>query len=266
MRASHLVLCVTGLMASAMQPRMARAEDASGAANRFELLAWASAVSTRDDTLVPLAFTGPALALGARYGYAARRHAFDAELRAGFGVLWNRFGHVAAQIFHGLSAGYAYALSDGAQRLALGGALRFDTDVAYLASWDDAHGYWLSALSLWPYVHDARPLGGFAWLESRAGFALFGLASRPPAYRANKQDALPHPGYYFDRIGQSPRWVGPLQVQAIELELLARFRRHRDAAGSGLGLGLRVRFARASDPAPFATLYTGAVVSYGFEL
>jgi len=234
---------------------------------RIELRVAIDSLSVREDGLVPLAFTGPALALGARYGVALQRHVFDAQLDLGFGMLFNRFGHMAAQIEHGLALGYGYDLcEEPASVIAPGAALRTDTNVAYLASWDDAHGYWLASVGLWPRLDYARPLTSSAQLESRAKLMLVGVASRPPPYRQNKQDAMTHVGYYFDRIGHSPRWLSPLTVQAIELEAQVRFRDSRVSLGRGWGVGGEARFARARDPKPYTSLYLGIVGSYGFAL
>lgn len=248
-------------------PQGVCASERPSTAQRIELRGLLSSLSVRDDSLVPLAFTGPQLAFGARYGAVSGRHGVDADLRVGFGTVWNRFGHIGAHIAHGIGLTYTQALVDRTDlRFALGAALRFDTSVAYLATWDDAHAYWLASAALWPAVVDSRPLIGAAWLESRCEFALIGFGSRPPAYRANKQDALSELGYYFDRIGRSPRWLWPWQLQAIELEVLARFRQTPLAAGTGWGTGVSIRFARATFPEPYTQLYVGVVAGYGFRL
>jgi hypothetical protein len=98
----------------------------------------------------------------------------------------------------------------------------------------------------------------------RAELALFGVASRPPSYRANKQDALTHARFHFDRLdGGEPFWL--LDVQLARLEALLRWRAHGAPFGSGFGLGAFARFARAREPEPYAALYAGLLLDYGWH-
>ncbi len=255
------MLCLLPLMLATPQQVVAQTQQ------RIEVRGVLGSGSVRDDTLVPLAFTGPALAIAARYGLVSGRHMVDAELRFDFGVVLNRFGHLGAVAGDGLDVSYAHALVLQPERIfALGGALRFDTRTAYLAEWDDSHGYWLATLALWPQVIDAQPIADGTWLESRYQLALFGLASRPPSYRYNTPDALPHPEYWFDRIGDGTRVVSLGQLQAFDVEVLARFRAAGAAFGQGWGVGLSLRFARATFPEPYAQLYAGVLVTRGWSL
>jgi hypothetical protein len=240
---------------------------ASGTGQRLEPRLTLGSASARDDTLVPIAFTGPFVSLGARYALIGEVHSFEAELNLGLGVLVNRFDDIAAHFGHTLAAGYLYAFDRGpSSRSAVGAVLRARSEISYLASWDDAHGYWLATLAIGPALQLARPLGRGVWLEGRGELALFGLRSRPPGYRINKQDALSQAGFYFDRLFESAEVFSPLDVQQFELEALARFRRAGEPLGSGFGLGLGASFHRAIDPQPYAVLHTQVTVAYGFEL
>lgn len=221
--------------------------------------------SLRDDLLVPLAFTGPAIRLGLDYGMTLDRHSLEADLSLSFAATRNRFDQQGWEIAHDYGAGYAYCLQCQPQReWWLGVTLRQQTDLAFFQTWDDAHGYWLASWALSPTLRHDRALWSSGFLETRAEVGLFGLYSRPPTYRYNKQDDLTLPHYHFDRSFASPHWFTPLDVQLLRLGALLRFRSAEDAHGTGPAIGAEVRFARASEPAAFASLYTGLRLGWGW--
>jgi hypothetical protein len=238
----------------------------SAQAQSHVVQAWGTLGSTsaRDDLLVPLGFTGPAIGLGARYSLAAGRQRAEAELQLGIGLLHNRFDHQAEQLSHGLAAGYRYTLANGSE---LGGIVRWHDELSYLESWDDAHGYWLSQLVVGVTARDARMLRSAVALEMSADLALFGVVSRPPARRTNKQDALTHVGYHIDRLGEGTQlaWIG--NTQSLRIESIARFRTGARPTGSGLGVGLFATLARTTvAPEPYTLLAAGVVCGFGWEL
>jgi hypothetical protein len=146
----------------------------------------------------------------------------------------------------------------------LGAVLRQQTELAFFQTWDDAHGYWLATWALSPTLRHDRQLWPGGFLETRAEIGLFGLYSRPPTYRYNKQDDLTLPHYHFDRSFDSPSWFTPLDVQLLRLGAVLRFRSADEQHGAGPAVGGEVRFARASDPAAFASLYTGLRLGWGW--
>ena len=237
---------------------------AQGQAHVVQGWATLGSTSARDDLLVPLAFTGPAVGLGARYSLAAGRQRADVELQLGIGLLHNRFDHQAEQLAHGLAAGYRYTLPNGSE---LGGIARWHDELSYLESWDDAHGYWLSQLVVGATARDTRMLSSAMALETRAELALLGVVSRPPGRRTNKQDALTHFGYHVDRLGDGARlgWIG--NTQSLRIESIARFRAAGRPAGTGLGIGLFAAIARTTvAPEPYMVLVGGVMCGFGWEL
>jgi hypothetical protein len=242
-----LSLCLAGA-----RPR------AAPAAQTLELRPSAGVASVRDDVLVPLAFTGPALELDLRYGRSAGATQGELGLRGGLALLRDRFGHDAANLHGELGATVLRAVAGGWR---VGGVSRLQQDLAYLYKWDDAHGYWLTAWTIGPAVARERAIGSAGVLVARADLALAALASRPPARRLNKQDALTHVGFYFDRLAADPQLLSPLAFQHVRAELGWR-REPVDRAG--WTFGAEARFSRARDPAPFAALYVGAFAARGW--
>ncbi|HEX2880834.1 MAG TPA: hypothetical protein VHO25_14985 [Polyangiaceae bacterium] len=223
--------------------------------------------SFREDLLVPLAFSGPGIHLGVSYELRGSQHGFQADLSLGAAYAWNRFEHAALGLNHELGLGYIHLLDRGEScAWWLGAELRDETHLHFIESWDDAHGYWLASWSLGPIVEHERKLWSSGWLETRTELGLVGLMSRPPAYRLNKQDALTHIDYHFNRSFASPEWFSPLDVQLVRLSALLRFRKGNQHQGKGFGLGLEFQFARAKEPQPAASMYSGARLAYGWGL
>jgi hypothetical protein len=223
--------------------------------------------SFREDLLVPLTFSGIGTHIGGGYELRGQRHGFEADLSLGAAYAWNRFEHPALQLNHTLGLGYVHALErHEACSWWLGAGLRNETLLHLIESWDDAHGYWIASWALGPIVHHERQLWSRGWLEARAEVGLFGLVSRPPEYRFNKQDALTHVDFHFNRSFDSPDWFSPLDVQLLRLSALVRFRGATKLHGQGFGLGVDFRFARAVDPLPAAAMYSGLRLAYGWGL
>lgn len=220
-------------------------------------------LSVRDDLLVPYAFTGPALAIAGAYALMKGPHVFDVALDFGTAPAWTRAGDPGLQTRYALAAMYNVAVHAGPRRSTWAGAfVRFSHDLAYLLSWDDAHGYWLDALMVGPALrHTEQPWRGVA-LELQADLGLLGLASRPPARRLNKQDALTKVRYHFNRLAQTPEfaWLG--ETTLLRAEALLRWRPREKPWGSGAGLGLETQLTRARDPQPLTVWYVGILGSY----
>lgn len=225
-----------------------------------------TSASARDDLLVPLTSTGSGLGLLGRYRLGIGSERFEAELALGAAVMFDRFDNPAIQLPYSVALAYAHVMQRSRTTMTqLGATLRWQTEISYFEAWDDAHGYWLSLLALGPSLRHAYSLASNLALESRAEVALLGIASRPPSYRWNKQDALPHAEYYVDRIEDGePVWLW--DVQALSIEAVARVRTASATYGTGFGAGAVTRLARASDPAPYAALYIGVLLDYGWQL
>jgi len=245
-----LVLC---------QPGGAHAE----AAHAIETQLGAGSLSVREDVLVSYAFTGPAPTLAGAYRATWDAHCFEVGLKAAFGLLFTREGELGADAAHELYAQSMHRVLDAARRtLRLGPSLRYAHDLAYLYEWDDAHGYWLASLMLGAHGKHRERLSARHDLELGVELGLLGIASRPPARRLNKQDALNHAGFYFDRLGSDPSFAWFVDTLQLRVSALIRFVRPGRALGAGWGVGYESRLSRASDPAPITIWYNGLLASY----
>jgi hypothetical protein len=225
-----------------------------------------TSASARDDLLVPLASTGGGLGLLGRYRLEIGSERVEAELALGAAVMFDRFDRPAVQLPYSFALAYAHVVQRSPLTMTqLGATLRWQTELSYFEAWDDAHGYWLAMIALGPNVRHAYSVLRTLTLETRAELALFGVASRPPSYRWNKQDPLTHAEYYVDRI-QDGELVWLWDVQALSIEALGRAREADAIYGTGFGAGAFARLARASGPAPYAALYLGILLDYGWQL
>jgi hypothetical protein len=230
---------------------------------RVETRLGLGSLSMRDDLLVPYAFTGPALAFMGGYAVMKGPHTFDVVLDFGMAPAWTRAGDPGMHARYSLSALYGFAVYAHPRRGTWAGALvRFSHDLAVLSSWDDAHGYWLDALMFGPALRHAEQPWPKAALELQTDVGLLGMASRPPARRLNKQDALTKVRYHVNRLAQKPEfaWLGDTTL--LRAEALLRWRPRAKPWGSGAGVGLETRLARARDPQPLTVWYVGILGSY----
>src|SRR6185312_5072788 len=86
--------------------------------------------TARDDLIVPLASTGPALGFGARFVGAVGPGLLDTGVRFQLAALFDRSDHPAASIFHAFRLAYLPVVVNrpGRWSLALGPALVWETD------------------------------------------------------------------------------------------------------------------------------------------
>jgi hypothetical protein len=230
---------------------------------RIEGRASAGALSVREDLLVPYAFTGPEFNVGASYGLSRGRYAFDLSIEFGTSPVWTRAKDSGLYLHNEIAISYHECAYVSARRaLWIGALVRSSHEFAYLASWDDTHGYWLDAIMIGPTLRHAERVSAAHVLELIGDFSVMGVASRPPARRLNKQDALTQGAYHFDRLGENPKlaWLG--QTSFARATALLRFRSEVERFGSGLGLGLEARVAHAKRPQPYTSLYMGVLFSF----
>lgn len=207
------------------------------------------ATSVRDDLLVPLAFSGPGLAVGASYQGLVGRGTLDARFEFDVSAVENRFGHEGGTLAHALAVGYLLPVhAAGAWRFSAGAVVGESTDSLYLESWDDTHGYWLGILYLGAAASGAGALSASWQLETRVELALLGTAGRPEEFRRTKQEPLADVSFHVVHPHEDGRVFGPWNVQLLRLDVAARRRSSGDGAARGWSFGLQGRFARAGFP------------------
>jgi hypothetical protein len=205
--------------------------------------------STRDDILVPRAFSGPRLALELRYVGLLGPGLLQAELHVAAGYLLDRDAEQAIALDHAIDVQYAFPLDEKAAfQQALGPALGVDTDVAWLVSWDNAHAYWIATRWLGAAWRAFVPAwAGFRW-DLAAELPLIGLLSRPEGYRHNKQDALDRVSFYFFDVQAHPKpvWFGELQQLRLTVDLWHSA--SNSFVAHGWALGAETRIVHATEP------------------
>jgi hypothetical protein len=210
----------------------------------------AGLATSRDDILVPRALSGPRLALGPRYAAALGPGVLFAEWHIAAAYELDRDGYEGVAFDHALDAEYLFSFAQGsALTQALGPALGWDTDIAGIVSWDDAHAYWIASRWLGASWRAAAP----AWLGYRwrffAELPLLALLSRPPGYRSNKQDAMTHLGFYFFDVHADPDVVWLAQLQQLRASVDLWYGRSAGLVPEGWAIGSELRVAHAVDPA-----------------
>ena len=206
--------------------------------------------SVRDDTLVPLASTGPALTLSARFVGTAGPGMVDAEFRFGGGVVFDRETRPGVVFAHGMRLAYLPIVHASAESwsIAVGPVVAWDTDIFWLAKWDDAHAYWLGRRWLGPSLRAWRLLSPSTRLDVSAETSLLGFESRPPAYRHNKQDATTHFDFYFADVNRDAAFGSLADFQAVRVAVdVHRFERAATVP-NGWGLGVEARVAHSRRP------------------
>lgn len=228
--------------------------------------------AARDDLIVPLASTGPAVGLSAHFLVESGPGLLDSGLRLGMAALFDRDGRPAAGLFHALRLGYLPVVrrSRASWSLAVGPLVAWETDVLWLAKWDDAHAYWMGRRWLGVAARAWRPLSDRMRLDVTAETSLFGFESRPPAYRYNNKDALDQPVFYFADVNRDARFGTFLDWQALRLEadlaFIPQARARRARVPSGWSIGVEERIAHAGSPASAFILETTLRAAYAWGI
>ncbi len=179
----------------------------------------------RDDLLVPLRWSGPAVGLHVGWGRRDERSEGSVSIVLPASILENRFGDPAYAL--GLEASYRYERSldarAGSGTLWVGGALKWDLHDGFYESWDDEHIYWLNAYSLRPGLRWRRTLGEDTRFSSRLDVAAVALVARPPENRLTKTDPLTSPGFHLAEPHKRLQLVSVPDYTSVQLDLaLAR--------------------------------------------
>jgi hypothetical protein len=221
----------------------------------------------RDDALVPLAHTGPRLALAPRYYGEFGPELLIAEGRLGAGIIVARYGEAGLTFSWRLQLSPLFRLEESSNAfLYLGPTLAFDHETFFFADWDDAHAYWIGARWLGPRVHGARWLSARWRLDFDGQVALFGTLSRPPAYRLRKQETSEDILSVLGFPTQDPELAWLADFQIVRLSVDFRRMRARARVPTGLALGAELAFARAVEPSPAFSFETTFRLSYAWGL
>jgi hypothetical protein len=224
--------------------------------------------AARDDLIVPLASTGPSLGGAAQFLTESGPGLLDTEVRLRFAVLFDREGRPAAGLSHAMHLGYLpiWVRAPARWSVAAGPLLAWETDVLWLARWDDAHAYWMGRRFLALAVRGWRRLASSWRLDLIGELNLAGFESRPPAYRYNVQDGITRVDYYFASVNRNAELGSLFDWQTLRLE--ARVSRAPEGGTVPVGrqLGVELRFLRAERPRMAFQLELNLRFAYGWEL
>lgn len=244
----------------------------------------------RDDALVPLAHTGPRLALSPRYFVDLGRGIAVADARVGLAYVRGAEGEEGLTTVWGLHAallffvsqqgrlasvgddpnrsnGYGSVGGSGADcAVALGPTIGWDNETLFFGDWDDAHAYWLGTLWIGPRVYGLWRLSEAWRADLDARMSLAGYFARPPAYRYNKQETSHSLLAFMEwpTHGLEPGWLADFQVVRASLDFYHT--RMRARVPVGLGLGAETGFSHASSPDHVVSFEAVGRVSYAWGL
>lgn len=224
--------------------------------------------SARDDLIVPRASTGPGFGGAGQFLGTFGPGLLDTQLRLRFAGLFDRDGRPAAGISHALRLGYLpiWRVARTSWSVAAGLLLAWETDVLWLAEWDDAHTYWMGRRFLGVGARTWRPIGTRWRVDASAAMNLLGFESRPPAYRHNVQDGLTRFDYYLAHVHRRAKFGSLFNWQTLELG--AQFSRSTKDAPTSIGwsLGGELRLLHAARPAMAFLFETNLRLSHGWDL
>jgi hypothetical protein len=222
----------------------------------------------RDDILVPRASTGPGVALSGRFLGTFRESIVDTGLRVGFATVFDRDARIGFALWHDLRVGWLPVVhaSRTGWSFAVGPLLAWETDVAQLPKWDDAHAYWLARRWIGPSARAWRLVSRDWRVDVSAESSLCGFESRPAGYRYNKQDALTHPDFYFAGVNRDAQLGWLYYWQAARVSVDVSRARVWGLVPHGWSFGVETRLAHTSQPATAFVLETSARLAYAWGL
>lgn len=223
----------------------ARAEPHHGLAVGLDL----GLQSVRDDTLAPVAFSGPQLLFVPRYFGQLGNGLLTGEARLGLGYVLDRADAEGATFAWGLRASYSFLVREGDWNVTVGPALGWSNDLFYLVDWDDGHGYWIGTVWLGPGARVWHWLMGLWRMDVGGEIALLGWQSRTPPGRRRKQEMGPDVLHSILQPPTRDLELGSLldwQVAHVFLDFHRTYARSRVPNGWGVGGELAV--SRAGSP------------------
>ncbi|MDH4241249.1 MAG: hypothetical protein OEW48_16955 [Phycisphaerae bacterium] len=220
--------------------------------------------SYREDLVVPISFDGPAFILGGQYSVRTARNSLQIRLCISAAPLKNRFSHEAYSTTLELRPSWTRMVwSNGHSRQFWGGiALPLQMRNLFLASWDDAHLYWLTthSLAVVGEYHTSLPRLGYTVI--RLDLPIIGLVSRPPDYRYRQQEPLNHFSYHFSAPNKSFDLKTIWGFQSPLLQVMIR----PESRGTLLSLGLELALDHCREPKDIWILNTRLLVRYQWKI
>jgi hypothetical protein len=219
-------------------------------------------VQARDELLAPLRWQGPGLALEVGWDVDGARDDHRLTFMVPFALLENRFGHRGFLLGAGLE--YAYRRSTpwsmGGGPLHLGGRMRYLLHDGFYESWDQEHGYWLTAYTLAPAASwSGAPGSRLEPLSLSVTLPLLAAVSRPERNRVNKIDDLTRLGFHLFgtqrdlELATLPRYLAPRATLAW-----------RRVGGSGLDLSYDLEYATYASPERVSALWNRITFGHRF--
>jgi hypothetical protein len=262
MRACTIFVVV--LAAACGMPHAQEAASPQSRAHRLGLYLGGGGASVRDDLLVPLAFNGPSVTLGAVYGFRSERNRFDVRLGLRGGYLKNRFSHDTGWARLELRSAWTKPLIRHPKygEFWAGACLPITIDYEIDHSWDDAHLYWLTEYGAGVALDWRKELSRRNRAAIRFEAPLIGFVSRPPDYRYNKQDAKNHWTFYFTEPNRALRFESLDSHRALFVQAL--FERARGQSLFAVGFEFTYDYAR--DPKEIREMNSTLLLSYQWRI
>lgn len=202
----------------------------------------------RDDVLVPLAFSGPRVALAPRYFAALGPGLLVTDAELGVAYVLDREGARGGVLSWALHARYLLPLYEGCWHVMLGPLVGSDNDVLVVSEWDDAHAHWVGTTWVGPSVRAWRWLDDTWRMDLSGELALVGLQSRSPSGRRPKQELYPDLGLPFRDSTRDPRLGSFLEWQVARASIDLHATPFRSRVPTGWGIGGEVTLAHATEP------------------
>lgn len=195
----------------------------------------------RDETLNPLRFHGPGLALDMRLTRKALSNEHHVAFDLPIGLVLDRYGFWGVSLKYGINGLGLWRVNP---QLSLGYYGGMNVRYHYYPEWDDSHVYWLTDYSVGPALNFRPP-------ESPAFDFIFhtnlvSLLSRNPQHPRSKLDNIVTVSGFFSTPQQDLRWQSFRDFQSGAIRL-----RYKSDHGGSRVWEYRMEFVHANDPLEF---------------
>lgn len=220
--------------------------------------------SYREDLVVPISFDGPAFTLGGLYSVQTARDFLQIRLGISMAFLNNRFSHEAYAASLELRPSWTKLVwgKKPGNQIWCGLALPLQMRNLFINSWDEAHLYWLTthSVAIAGEYHTHLPRLGYSVI--RLDLPLFGLISRPPDYRYQKQEPMNHFSHHFNAPNRSLAFKCIWGYQSPLLQVMIR----RIGKSALMNIGLELALSHCPEPKDIWILYTKLLFSYQWRI